>query len=196
MDRLFKGSFSVESNTETAGTIISDLISPKKRTLTRITNFVFRSGSTAHTLIFMVPVGTTTTSAAAAASQTDMTLTSIEPEGTEDLAASDYLVWEDASASGFSYDLIASIDVSTKIATMTSNLPAAVVAGAKVWALYEVGRASHHVISPGASATTIYSDPIAGIFTTASRYSPILIYNANATAASFHDAVSGYYAAS
>jgi len=199
MDRIFKGAFHVEYATESAGTVITALCPPKKRYKTRLTSLVYEHGSTLHTISLLVPLGETTTSAAAAASQTDMVLTDTSPGAlAETLAAADYLVWEDASTNaaqpwlaGFSYDSIASIASST--VTMASNLPAAVSSGAKVWAMYEGGRAASFLLKGKASTRCSYGDPIAGILTTPGRYDPILIHSNNASAAGFIEQASGYY---
>jgi len=156
----------------------------------------------------MRPIGSTTFSAAAAASQKEIVLTSFAPgnDGSgdaENLAAADYLVWKDTNGV-YQYDLIASVVVGTKTATMTSNLPTAVVADDTVWAMYEVGRSSHFVLTPGVSATLSLGSASgimqAGISKNIDRHNvrngqgdPLVFHSTNATAAGFLDAMAVEY---
>jgi len=198
----------VDYQTQTAATVIIALVPPKDDNhLTRVTSLSVRNGTTANNWTLMRPIAHTTTAAAAAAAQKVIALTNFSPGKTtstgavEALAAADYLAWENPDGT-VSFDIVAS--VSSPNVTMTANLPKAIVAGAKVWAFYEVGRANHAVLGVAASATRDYVSP-SGLFAPgiiapddptnvrSGFGDPLIIYCPNATAACFLEHASGDY---
>lgn len=191
MDRLFKGAFHYGTVTATAGTAFLRLVAPRRNSKARVTRMGYRSGGTAHTLTVMKVVGTTVAPEGADVDQNEILLENISPFPGEPLAASDYLAWENADG-GFNFGIVASVDGST--VTMAANLPVAIPVRGLVWAFYEVGRATHTVFNPPASATTVFADPISGIIEPNRNYDPLLIHSNNAAAAGFLEAISGYHA--
>jgi hypothetical protein len=191
MDRLFKGAFHYGVTTANAGTAFLRLVEPRRNSKARVTSMNYRSGSTAHTLTVMKPVGTTVAPEGADKDQKDILLENASPFAGEALAASDYLAWENADG-GFNYDTVASL--SDKTVTLTNNVPVDIPPGALVWAFYEVGRSAHQVHSPAASTTTLFSDAISGVAEPNNFYQPLLIHSNNATAQSWLVNVSGYHA--
>lgn len=201
------GHWSVDYHTENADTVIVDVIPPVGHRKACVTSFAYGVGTTAHTLTFMKACGQTTASAAAAAGQKDIALTSIalgfDSNGAaENLAAGDWLVWRDVNGA-FIADVIAS--VASLVVTMTANVPAAIAAGAVVWAFYEVGRGCHHTIIPAVSALfEIHGNNlvIGGITSQKANHAnsirsgngdPVIFHSTNATAAGFLQALSGQY---
>jgi hypothetical protein len=194
-------------HTESANTVITEIVEPIEDMIIRVTQMIYRAGTTAHSVRLMRPIAETTTTAAAAAAQQVMALTSVNAGldssgAAETLAGSDYLAWKDTNGV-YQFDLVSS--VSSLNVTMTSNLPTAVDSGAPVWMFYEVGRSSHETFNPGVSATRTYRDGKAGIFQAGltkqvdrhnernGKGDPILFHSNNATAAGFLEALSGIY---
>lgn len=130
--------------TQTAGTIIQQLVRPFKGARTKITGFKYINSTTAHTGLVKMSIGTTTLSAAAAASQAVITLAA-QPTTARVIAVADYVVVERIeSASGMNrltwalYLLHASTapvvnSDGTITVTLAANVAGAHVAGQKVW---------------------------------------------------------------
>ena len=200
------GIFGKGYKTQTANTVITEIIPGTASYKTRVTSLIYRVGTTAHTLTLMRPVGNTVTSVSAASGQKVMTLVNASPAYTaagalETLAAADWLAWKDADGT-YQYDVIASI--STNSVTMTVNLPSAVSAGATVWAFYEVGRSSHVQFNPGVSTTrTLYPNFQTGITKQVNEFNvrtgvgdPVLFHSDNGTADGFLEGIAGIYVTS
>ena len=201
------GTFGYGSSTAVANTVFSRLVVPRTKRRAVITSMTYICSTTAHAVNLIRPYGTTTVAAAAAASQKVVTLTAdpgVNPKGPNGTASllgnaaltTDYLVFETPDGA-FYYDLVAS--VSGLNATMTSNLPTnGLAAGALVWLMKASGGSDpftglvQESYNFPASATTTISDAAAGIFS-AGTYQPILIYDANATAAGTLLNVAGGY---
>lgn len=202
MDKIFKGGFFRGYHTETAGTVITEVIPPKLRAKSRITRLVYEAGTTAHTPRILMPLARTTLTAAAAASQAviNVAAVSLTPTATpqnpspsaESIAASDYLIFKNADG-GYDYGIVSS--VSSLAITLTASLATALVSGAPVWCCYELGRNTHLTVDGTASAFTTMEDPIAGLCTSWLRDSPLLFHSGNATAAGFLHHLGGYYTA-
>jgi hypothetical protein len=215
------GTFHLSSKTESAGTVITALVAPKKRSITRITELLYTSGTTAHTLTILRPVARTTIASAVTASANTITLTSVgvalnpSSGAVENLAANDYIAWEQDDGT-FDYDIISAINTTTKVVTLTGTAASAAAAGRYVWQFMEVGRASHVILTPQValatyytSFTTRFANETAGVCTSGipkdvdpynysqsgiQRYAPLLLHSTNATAAGKIVAVNGYYA--
>lgn len=172
--------------TQSAGTRIRVLVPPDPRGRTRITKVTYTAQGTGHTLTFARPIGRTTTTSAAASGQAVINIaTDPNPSGNA-LAANDLLAIRETDGVTRLYTVSS---VSGLQITLTSNLSAGVVSGAKVWSfgaltdtLPDTGRA-HETLNGTASATTTYEDRQAGVFATYANDDPILFDSDNATAA-------------
>jgi hypothetical protein len=220
MDRIMKGGFQISSTTQTAGTAITAIIPGKRNYITRLTELIYTSGTTQHTLIVMRPIATTTLASAAAAGASTLTLTAVDSGKTsagvaENLAASDWLAWEQDDGT-VDYDVISSINTTTKVVTLTGTNAVAAAAASRVWLFYEPARPVHFAFTPQVALATYYTayttrfgnevggvaeskiqqwqDPYNYNNSNVSRYCPLLIYCANATAAGRLVAANGYYA--
>jgi hypothetical protein len=130
--------------TQTAGTVIRQLVRPFRGARTALTGFRYTCGSTAHLLTVRMPIGSTTLSAAAAASQAVITLTG-QPTLARVIAVSDIVVVERVeTASGQNlgtwevYLLHASTAPvvnadNTITVTLAASVNGAHLAGQKVW---------------------------------------------------------------
>lgn len=123
------GRRSYGKNTQTAGTIIKQLVEPWPNAWTRITGYRQTVSTTAHLLTLMRPFNLTTFSADAAAAQAVVNITA-DPgaysaagalaTANNLIAANDWVVYEAADGT-FVMDVVSS--VSTLAITLTANLP-------------------------------------------------------------------------
>lgn len=184
------------------GTVINIFVPPRVGLYTRVIEAVYTAAGTAHTLTFLRPIGMTTTTVAGATGQAVLTLTA-QPAisyggAANDVAANDWMAWENSDGT-FSFDKVAS--VSGLAITMTSNLPKAVIAGAKVWffgIITDVNIDSYaHPRNPApASATTnIINTSLTGIgvASTLRQYEPMLVQSNNITATGTFERVNVSY---
>jgi hypothetical protein len=208
--------FAIPRVTQTLGTIITSLIPPRKYKRTKISFLQITSGGTAHTWYMMMEKGRTTLYSAAAASATSLVLSkdpglfSTNPEwvnrgitpsvADNGIAANDYIALRLADGTmQLCKPSAVSTDSSTGRVTLTVSAigAAGALAGATVWFFGAAGDSDPHtgaadpVILPPTSATTTYpaSAGAGGALIGQSFHpdSPILLYNANATAASVLD---------
>jgi hypothetical protein len=180
MPSFFRG-----NHTETAGTVIKEVIPSYRNTIIRLDSLRYENSINDHTLTFMRPVGTTRTTKAAAAGDTRFTLDSLTPSGLELLTTADWLIWRDVDGKCHA-DLITSIVGSA--AVLTDVLPTAIGKGATIWALYEVGRSNHtQVTLPASEIVTFVNFGItAGYDEPGSRIGsgdPVMIHIDNAATA-------------
>lgn len=198
----FKG-WNIDSHTETAGTVIFDGVQPSINSVAKINSLFLTSGSTAHTWYVMKALGHSITTAAAAVSATEIVVAALTFDPAQTLAASDYIAVQLASGDYF-------FAIVTGVSTLTltiAALPQAVNSGAKVWFFGAFGDAGHDQIKPPVSITTPLqaaapahiSDSSYSFDSGGTRYEsnglgrPLIIYNANATAASTLVAAGGTY---
>lgn len=195
--------------TQTAGTIIQYLIPPSPTSvkgITRITNLTYTSGSTAHTLTVLRPLGRTTVASAGATGQAVVNLTADPGVAAgygginNGISANDFVAIRTASDGITRLYKVSS--VSTLAVTMTANLTVAVAAGDFVW-LFGItsdtdGRtgSAHPALKPPASATTVYSDSNGGVIATIGAFEPMLLNSDNATAAGTIAQISWQYTTS
>lgn len=197
MTRSILGRFTVPYQTQTADTIIADVIPPKSGLYTVLNTVAYTNSSTAHTLTVMRSQGSTTTTAAAAASQAVINVASLslakDMAGNslaEDLAANDFLV---IAHSDGTYGVYKISSISSLAITLTSNLTQAVASGAIVYGMYELGRTTgikHLQFTLPASATTyLPNNPSGngsgelGIAQSKGVSEPLVVHSGNATAA-------------
>ena len=147
-----------ETHTESAGTAIVEVIPAIDGMIPRMTNFRYTNGVTAHTVTFMKAIGQTVTTAQSLAAISTLTLADVQPGNTvaaqpvgETLAAADYLAWIDEDGV-YHVDTVSSI--SGSVVTMTNAVGTDVPTGAKVWAFYELARATHVQMTLTASVDT------------------------------------------
>lgn len=129
--------------TQTAGTLITRLITPLFGAVTRLVSLAYTCGATAHTLTVMRPLGKTTVASPAAGGQNVINITNdpgkfstTYPGGTSNvaddgIAANDFVAYQ-CNDGTWVVDTVAS--VATLALTMTTNVPASgVAAGAPLW---------------------------------------------------------------
>jgi hypothetical protein len=191
-------------HTETAGTVITELIPPAQSKIPRITDLVYICAGTAHTLTFMRAVATTTTTAIAAASQAVVAFTATNTMkdsagAAETIAASDYVVYE---TTGGGYELNTVASVASLNVTMNTNVAVAVPSGATIWIFGEVGRAVHQTHLCTASVSNDLKNrkyqgglPLHTDLHNArsGENDPMIFYSNNATAAGKLDSLTGTY---
>lgn len=202
LNSYFKG-WSLPSHTESLGTTIFDGVQPSINAVAKLNLFTITSAGTAHTPTVMKALGYSTTTAAAASGATTIAVAALAFDPVQTLAANDYIAVQLASGEYF-------FAIVTNVSTLTltiAALPEAVLSGAKVWYFGAAADTGHHIMRPPASATTSLSAPAPAAITDSSysfasggiRYEsnglgrPMLILNANATAASTHVAMAGTY---
>jgi hypothetical protein len=195
--------FNLPSATETAGTVITQVVPRVEGLIARINHLTYTSAGTAHTITVMRATADTTADGRAAAGQKVVTLSNISAMNTvnssadEDIAASDYLAWVDDEGK-IAFDIVASI--SSSAVTMTVNFTNPIPDGSPVWIFGALARASHLSFSPPASATTVMPlNAQAGIpkqLDSNERSGvgdPILIQSSNGTSAGTIASTSGAY---
>lgn len=189
------------------------MVPPRRHKKTKITLVDITSGGTAHTWYFMCEKGRTTLAAAAAGSATTLVLTKdpgaystntewlsrglTPPVSNNPVAANDFLVVRlaDGSTTLVRPSGVATDSVTGQVTLTVSAIPATgALAGATVWFLGAAGdsnplrNAVDPTVVPATSATSqLPTAASAGTATLAVSFhadSPVLIYNANATAAS------------
>lgn len=198
---VHKGSFAKKRITQTAGTEILQLIEPSmKGARTRITNLVYTSAGTAHTVSILKALARTTVTEAAIATATSLKVASASFLN-QTIAASDYIVVRhtDGTFGAYKVSGISSL-------TLTINaLSAAVGVGALVWVMGAIGEAEHIQINPPISATTRFADPhgiaVTGyrsvysstVYSRSGNDDPLLVHSGNGTAAGSFESISGFY---
>lgn len=203
--RIYLGALSVTgAKTQTAGTVITQLIQPKVGGIARVNKINYTSGSTVHTLQFLRSQGSTTTTAAAAAGDSTITVASTSPitsdfsSATETLAANDWIAIQSTDGT---YELAKVSSVSSLTITLTATLAKAVASGAAVYAFYELARpatsAGRPAIAFYPTASTLSSigceDHASAIVDGMVRGAPVMVHSDNATAAGYIQALSGAY---
>lgn len=190
--------------TQSAGTVIKEVIPGYNGMIPRIEELSYTCAATAHTIYIMKACGQTTTVQGSLTGATTIVLAKTDPgkatTGADELLASaDYLVWFDERGV-YKSDTVSSVSGST--VTLSNALATDVLAGATVWAFMEVGRATHIQLKPPASTTTVYSNlkvqagiPIqTGVnFSRSGSNEPLLIVVDNATNAGSINYISGNY---
>ena len=190
-----------DHHTETAGTVIIELVPPLENYKARLTALVYTAAATAHDLIIMRCINKVQTTAAAAAAATTIVLSSAS-FGADTLASGDYVVVEHADGTyGF--------HLASGLATLTLTINAlakAVNAAANVWIMGAITDTTYHsTIKSIASTRVEFKDAAAGIAESGyniGTYSrdglgdPLLVYSANGTNAGIVNLGSAVYARS
>jgi hypothetical protein len=125
-----KGRFGLDRLTQTAGTVITQVVPPNtKGGRAVITNVAYVCAATAHTLTFMKALGQTVATAAAASGQA---VVNVEAKTFLDqtVAANDFAVVQHSDGT---YGVYLVSSVSSLAITFASNLTAAVADNAKIW---------------------------------------------------------------
>jgi hypothetical protein len=200
--------------TQTAGTAIVRMVEPWQNGWTRLTMVRYTCGTTAHTLTLMRPFNVVTFTALGASGQAVVNI-SADPGhyslagtiATADnlIAGGDYVVYEVADGS-YVVDTVAS--VSTLAITMTTNLPTSGVAiGGRFWwfGLAADTNPNNNQANPiyNAVASSVLtlgrSDGLCSIPDNRllnvgkGKYQPLILYDANATAAGTIESVGVEY---
>lgn len=201
--RNLKGRWHLGTLTATAGTAFIGTIPPKSNGKTVLSMLSFLSGSTQHTLSILRAQGATTTTAAQAASDTTLTLASVNPAKDlngdslgETLASGDWLVVEHSDGSYGAY-VVSSVSglvvtLSTTSTTPATSLAKAVDSGAAVYAMHELARTAgipSIQITPKISIQDKFpaagTDPEVGCASSLNKNEPLLIHCNNITAQSW-----------
>lgn len=206
--------FGYGKNTQTAGTIITQVIPPVGGKRAKLTKLVYTCGATLHTITVMRALARTTLSAAAAAAQAVINLTrdpgAYAANATSDgratpsvadnvIAANDFLLiakpdgtWHFAQVSS----------VATLAITLTANVPTGgFAAGADVYFFGIITDtdpntgAAHPILTliGGTSALTTLTGDGAPLVETVLQDSPMVIHSGNATNAGVLEQASGAY---
>lgn len=179
-----------------------------------VTSLLYESPAARHNIAIMRPLNFTTFSAAAAGGQAVVNIAAdpgnyainykypvpagwVQRTANNLIAGNDYAMYQCPDGT-WVLDTVAS--VSTLAITMTSNLPTGgLAAGARVWQMKAFGSTdpytgeANYYLSPTVSAITNLSDIENGLISSHVKYAPILLYNANATAASIANLVEWTY---
>lgn len=203
--RLYRGSLRITgAKTQSADTVITQLIQPKSGAIARVNKIQYTSGSTAHTLQFLRSQGSTTTTAASAAGDSTITLSSTSPitsdfsSASETLAANDWLAVQSTDGT---YELAKVSSVSGSVVTLTATLAKAVASGATVYAFYELARAATAAGRPAIlfypTVSTLSSigseDHASAIVDGVVAGAPVMVHSSNATGQGYIQAIAGCY---
>lgn len=144
------------SKTESAGTAILVVVPPVEGKIARLTKFVYEAAATEHTLTVMRPIGQMKTTSPVLAAGNAIPVSSVDPGKTvlavnEDLASADYIVVENVNGD---FDAYVLTSVTGAIMTITGTTDFDIANNADVFAMYEVGRATHVQIPLNASVET------------------------------------------
>jgi len=198
--------FQLDYHTETAGTVIEEIVPPKENMIARITGIIYEAAATAHTLTVMRAVANTSCSKYSASGQTVLNV--LQPDAMKDsagadeaLAANDFVVYQTEDGT---YGASKVSSVSGNAITMTANLAGTVDEGGTIWLMGELARTTHVAMNAKASTVNILEGLAiqAGLPQQASPKNirdgandPLLIQSDNATNAGFLRSISGVYAA-
>lgn len=185
--------------TAAAGTAFVHLVPPppaNKRGYTRILQFGYTAGNTAHNVGVMLALGSTTTSAASNVNTNTLTLTADPGPTGNGIAANDYIAVEHSDGTVLPYT-VSAWNSTSKVLTINSNLAAAVANAATLWDFGVVADADPltgvaHKQFPTTVNATVTRTFATGIKSHTTR-APILIYSPNATGAGVLDAVEYAY---
>jgi hypothetical protein len=204
--------FGFGRTTQTAGTVITQVVPPQKRKKTKLTRVAVTAAGTAHTLTVLRALGRTTVKAVAAAAQAvftclldpgDYSATPVKRVADNAMAANDYLLIKCPDGTYF-LGIISSVaapgsDGSVEV-TLTANLPTGgFAAGAPVWFfgittdLDPQTAVAHPAFPIGASAQTVLYNEGGVVLESMLPDSPLLLYDNNATAAGSIDLGAGFY---
>jgi hypothetical protein len=179
--------FHIDNHTETAGTVITELIPPREDSRVRLTKLVYTAGATAHDIVIMKSLQKVRTTAAAVSTATTIVVSSASFVGTS-IASGDYLCVEHEDGT---FGLYLASGLSTLTVTINA-LTKGVPSGADVWIFGSpTGDASYHCTLKSVASTRIeFADPTSGICETGyddGSYSstgagdPMMVYSANGT---------------
>lgn len=175
--------------TQTAGTVISVLLPPKKKAFTRVTTFKYTCGATAHTVTAMQSLGMARLSAAAASGQAVIKLAEQPVASGNNVAANDFLVVEFPDGT---FALVKVSSVSGLTITLTANLAAALAKGSRVWMLGVVGDGHpQHLMT--VSVVNTFQDTLIGVAQSKNPDEPLVLQSDNATNAGSFELVSAAY---
>lgn len=205
---MFRGVFASNYGagaTASAGTEVTVLIPPRRGAFTRLTKLSVRMGGTAHTIVVLKSLAApTTVSSNAAGAQAVVNITAdsgATPPGA--IAANDYCV---VQLDNGSFWLGKVSSVSSLAITFTANLPSAAAAGNNVWFMGAVAdhpvRSQTNLKVPPAvgysvvgtvSILNTWGDGTTCLEQSNGTYEPLVLVNANATAASTFEEVIGVH---
>ena len=172
----------VDYHTETAGTAIQENIQGSDSKRLALVGIEYVNDSTAHVMDIMFPDGTrTTASADAAASQKVLNVTDAPKDPAGNAVASGDIIAYKVSDDSWEFNIVDSL--STKAITLTNDIGTAIESGAAVRIFGVIGDGAVSVIALPASATTTYDDVILAM--AKNKGDPLVMYDANATAAGF-----------
>ncbi len=199
-----KGGFCHGYHTETAATLILELIQPKAGSIIRVNTLIYEAAATAHTLTFMKALGASTVTVAAAAAATSLTVAAktFDPASTA-VAASDYAAVQLDSGR---YQICAISAVSGLVLTVGA-LDESVSVGAPIYYFGAAADTGHFAINAKASTVNELTCAAPGgivdgsynFVSSAVRYKnagygrPVLMSSNNATNAGFLRMLAGTY---
>ncbi len=202
MSSVVKGRFAYKRLTQTAGTVITQVVEPKMNgSKAIITRIAYLCGATAHTLIVLKALAKTVATAAQVATDTAITVASKAFRG-DNVAASDYIVVRHTDGTYGAYLVSA-------VSTLTFTIPAlaaAVAINSPVWIMGAVGETEHINFNAVASVLNQFGDPLGGlasggyrsvssgtVYQRSGNDDPLIVYSANGTNAGVFESISGIY---
>ena len=199
------GSLSLGKVTQTADTVITQLVPPVKGAYAALARVQYLASTTAHTLTVLRPLNWTTFSADAAAGQAVVNLLEdpgsysttwagrIGPAGAtpstanNGIAANDFVVYE-LPDGNYVMDTVSS--VSSLAITLATNVPTGgVKKGGRLWFFgittdtSPQTKKAHTQFTLAASATTTLAKKQGVFYRSLNRYDPLILHSDNATAA-------------
>jgi hypothetical protein len=174
----------VDYHTETAGTAIQDNIQGQDGKRLALISFDYLCGSTAHTMGLMAAKGTgtrTSITAAAAAAQKDIVCAVAPKDPAGNAAASGDIIAYQLPDGTWEFNTVASL--STLTITLGTNIAVALESGAQVRIFGVIADGAVHNIALTASVVTQFSGHIIAV--SPYKGDPMVMYDANATAAGF-----------
>ena len=172
-------------HTETAATLIQEMIQGEDGRRIALTDLSYTAGATAHSLLFRYPGSAagcrTTASAAAAAAQKVLNVTDapVDPAGNP-VASGDDIAYQLPDGS-WEFNTVASL--STKAITLTNNIAVAVASGARVVVFGVAADLRYQKFAAAASVTTEWSNggDMVAISPKINRGDPVILESNNAT---------------
>lgn len=211
MDRIHAGSFQYIKQTQTAGTIIEQVIPANPGTKARVTSCVYDCGTTAHTLSFLkaLAVGTLQSQPAVSATSLIVDTASLVAAymGGDILSTNDRICYQYSDGT-WEANTVSAINTTTGALTVTAlSSIRRLLSGQRIYYMGIPGDTSQLLITAKASTLQYFQDPISGIaesgfdrVVTDVRYrrsgfgDPMIFNSNNATAAGILEQLSGYYA--
>ena len=215
MDRIHAGSFQYGKQTQTAATLIEQVIAGRSGAIARVTSCVYdmltAANTVSHVLAFMKALahGTLQTTPAVSATSIVVDTASLAAAymGGDILATSDRIVYQYTDGT-WEANTVTAINTTTGALTVTAlSATRVLVAGQRIYYMGIPGDGAHLLLNCKGTVVTNLNDPIAGVaqggfqrvvsevnYKRTGYGDPMLFSSNNATTAGMLASLSGYYA--